>query len=191
MTGNKASGHDDSDLVAMRRLIAGEDLALNEIMERWKNRVVSYLIRFTGDEVIAGDLAQETFVRLYQSRLKSDTNRSFSTWLFGIAANLGRQHLRWHRRHPTVSLEEAADVTICGDPGFSAESKEREIAVRSAISALPDELREALILSEYEGLAHAEIARVADCSVKAVERRLSHARHQIRSGLRRYLSDPG
>jgi len=195
MTGNNASEYDDSDLEAMRRLNAGEDLALNDIMERWKARVITYLLRFTGDEAVAFDLAQETFVRLYQSRQrfcpKSSTDRSFSAWLFGIAANLGRQYLRWHRRHPTVSLEEAAQVTIRGDPAFTAESKEREIAVKSAIGALPDDLREALILSEYEGLTHAEIAKVSGCSVKAIERRLSRARDQIRSGLRRYLSDPG
>jgi RNA polymerase sigma factor (sigma-70 family) len=59
--------------------------------------------------------------------------------------------------------------------------------VQKAIAALSPDLREALILSEYEGLAHAEIALVAECSVKAVERRLSHAREQLRKSLSQYL----
>ena len=176
-----------SDLEAMRRLAAGEDLALNEIMERWKARLISYLFRFTGNESVAIDLAQETFVRVYQGRAKFRPGSTFSTWLFGIAANLGRQHHRWQRRHPTVPMEAAEEAVSSGDPGESAESKEREHAVKSAIASLPEDLREALILSEYEDLSQAEIAAIAGCSVKAVERRLSHAREQLRKRLSRYL----
>ena len=176
-----------SDLEAMRRLAAGEDLALNEIMERWKARLISYLLRFTGNESVALDLAQETFVRVYQGRAKFRPGSNFSTWLFGIAANLGRQHHRWQRRHPTVPMEEAAEAACSGDPRHSAESQEREKAVKSAIASLPEDLREVLILSEYEDLSQAEIAAIAGCSVKAVERRLSHAREQLRKRLARYL----
>ena len=71
----------------------------------------------------------------------------------------------------------------------AAELHEREEAVRSAIASLPPDLREALILSEYEQLSHAEIASIAGCSVKAVERRLSHAREILRRELARYLRD--
>jgi len=176
-----------SDLEAMRRLAAGDDLALNEIMERWKARLISYLFRFTGNESVAIDLAQETFVRVYQGRTKFRSGSTFSSWLFGIAANLGKQHHRWQRRHPTLPMEEAAEAASIGDPGESAESKERQNAVKSAISALPEDLREALILSEYEDLSQAEIAAIAGCSVKAVERRLSRAREFLRKGLSRHL----
>jgi RNA polymerase sigma-70 factor (ECF subfamily) len=178
------------DREAMSRLAGGEDLALNGIMDRWKSRLTAYLYRFTGNESAALDLAEETFVRLYQSRAKfgaHSSNAAFSTWLFGIAANLGRNHLRWQRRHPTVAMEEAESVTSAGDPGLSAELREREQAVRIAIASLPPDLRESLILSEYERLPQAEIAAIAGCSVKAVERRLSHAREILRKELSRYL----
>jgi RNA polymerase sigma-70 factor (ECF subfamily) len=160
-------------------------------MERWKSRLTAYLYRFTGNESVALDLAEETFVRLYQSRAKFRSHSSdsaFSTWLFGIAANLGRNHLRWQRRHPTLALEEAESVASAEDPSLSAELREREQAVRAAIAALPPDLREALILSEYDRLPQAEIAVIAGCSVKAGERRLSHAREILRKELARYLS---
>ena len=179
-----------ADLAAMQRLAAGEDLALNEIMERWKSRLSAYLFRFTGNENVAADLAQETFVRIYQGRAKFRPHGNFSTWLFGIAANLGRQHHRWQRRHPTIPMEEAGESMASGDPGASAELREREQAICSAIASLPGDLREALILSEYEELSHAEIATVSECSVKAVERRLSRAREQLRKQLSDYLSNP-
>lgn len=175
------------DREAMESLAAGEDLALNGIMERWKNRLVAYFYRFTGNEAASLDLAEETFVRLYQSRLKFRAGKVFSTWLFGIAANLARNHLRWQRRHPTLPMEEAAEITSGEDPGRSAEAKEREKAVRFAVSALPPDLRESLILAEYERLSHAEIAKIAGCSPKAVERRISRARDLLRRELSRYL----
>lgn len=85
----------DQDRGAMARLAAGEDLALNEIMDRWKARVITFLFRLVGNESSALELAEETFVRLYQNRRKFRPDAKFSSWLFGIAANLGRNHLRW------------------------------------------------------------------------------------------------
>jgi RNA polymerase sigma-70 factor (ECF subfamily) len=191
MTTSRHPDHESAalDREAMERLAAGEDLALNGIMERWKNRLVAYLYRFTGNEAAALDLAQETFVRLYQGRLKFREGSPFPGWIFGIAANLARNHLRWRQRHPTLPMEEAEEGASVseGDPSLSAEASEREKAVREAIAALPPDLREALVLAEYEHLSHAEIATIAGCSAKAVERRVSRAREILRKGLTLYL----
>lgn len=191
MTTSRHPDHegDALDREAMERLAAGEDLALNGIMERWKNRLVAYLYRFTGNEAAALDLAQETFVRLYQGRLKFREGSPFPGWIFGIAANLARNHLRWRQRHPTLPMEEAEEGASVseGDPSLSAEASEREKAVREAIAALPPDLREALVLAEYEHFSHAEIATIAGCSAKAVERRVSRAREILRKELTLYL----
>jgi RNA polymerase sigma-70 factor (ECF subfamily) len=84
-------------------------------------------------------------------------------------------------------MQEAVEMTSGEDPGRSAESSEREKAVREAIALLPPDLRESLILGEYERLSHAEIAAIAGCSAKAVERRISRAREILRRELSRYL----
>jgi RNA polymerase sigma-70 factor (ECF subfamily) len=178
---------EQEDRDAMALLASGEDLALNAIMERWKSRLIAYLYRFTGNEATALELAEETFVRVYQSRAKFRAGGQFSIWLFGIAANLAKNHLRWLRRHPTVTIDEADTVASEGSPLKAVESREREMAVRTAIASLPPDLRECLILSEYEQLSQAEIATIAECSIKAVERRLSHARELLRKELSRYL----
>lgn len=171
----------------MRCLVAGEDLAMNELMDRWKTRLTSFLYRFTGNESVALDLAEETFVRVYQNREKFLPEGNFSSWLFGIAANLGRNHLRWQRRHPSFPLAEAEEVLASGNPRHSSEMRELESAVKTAIALLPPKLRETLLLTEYENLSQAEIATIAGCSVKAVERRLSRSRELLRKELTRYL----
>jgi RNA polymerase sigma-70 factor (ECF subfamily) len=84
-------------------------------------------------------------------------------------------------------LDEELEFSAAGDPRASAEAREREAAVRRAVARLPADLRGALILSEYEDLSQAEIAAIAGCSVKAVERRLSRAREILRRELSRYL----
>jgi len=183
------SENDQDDRETMALLAAGEDQALNALMDRWKHRVIAYLYRFTGNETVAADLAEETFVRVYQGRLRFRKGSSFSTWLFGIAANLARNHLRWQRRHPTFPLDLASDATSGEDPLKTEQSRERAEAVRKAIATLSPDLREALILSEYEDLGQKEIAAVSGCSVKAIERRLSRARDLLSKELSRYLTD--
>ncbi|HMP89689.1 MAG TPA: sigma-70 family RNA polymerase sigma factor [Kiritimatiellia bacterium] len=185
----------DPDIEAMLRLRDGDDLALNEIMDRWTSRVASYLTRNLGNESDALDLTQETFVGVYRARLRYQPKSKFSTWLFGIATNQARQRLRWRRRHPEVAFELEHEsvqeqnplIVAIGDPGKNALQAERAAAVRDAIMDLPDDLREAVVLSEYEDLSHAEIATIAGCSTKAVETRLYRARKLLKSSLTRFM----
>jgi len=181
----------DSEL--MSRLAAGEDLALNEIMSRWSGRVSAFLYRMTGQREAAVDLAQETFVKLYQARERYRPQGNFSTYLFAIAANLARNHSRWTARHPTVSLDatdadgaesfpEPADPRQ--SPGETALSREKSAAVNRAILSLAADLREALVLFIHEGLGYAEIAELTGCSTKAVETRIYRARQILKEQLK-------
>lgn len=176
---------DDVDVEAMKRLAAGDDLALMGIMERWKDKVAAFLYRMTGRHEVAGDLAQETFVRLYQSRTRYQPRAAFSTYLFHIAANLARNHARWRSRHPSVSLEDCAD-SVQQLPGSSpapdeaACDAETLARVENALASLPPDLREALHLFTYEEMSHAEIGAILGCTAKAVETRIYRARQILR-----------
>ena len=188
----------DADAAAMLRLREGDDLALNELMTRWQEPLTRFLIRYTASEHDALDLAQDTFVRVYEARARYDARGNFSTWLYTIAGNLCRNHARYKARHPAVSLD--AEISPDGDatlgdqlpadggtPADSAGEKERAAAVRAAIAALPDDQRTATILFEYEDQSHADIATVLGCSAKAVETRLYRARQFLRERLARWL----
>jgi RNA polymerase sigma-70 factor (ECF subfamily) len=185
---------DEQDLQDMARLAGGHDAALNALMERHSPKVFHYLLRSLQNEDDAADLAQETFVRVYQNRSKFDPTQKFSTWLYAIASNLVRDRYRWRRRHPQVSMdaENHEDGTALGEtfvdasptPGESLQKSERSEAVKAAIGTLPDELRQPLLLAVYEGLSQIEIGRILNCSAKAVETRIYRARNHLRESLR-------
>jgi RNA polymerase sigma-70 factor (ECF subfamily) len=188
----------DADTAAMLRLRNGDDTALNELMTRWQKPLTGYLWRQTQSEADALDLAQDTFVRVYEHRNKYKPSAKFSTWLYTIATNLCRNHARWRLRHPTVSIETApfsnsdaklSDQLPAGNatPSEMAQTAELASAVRDAILALPEDQRTATVLHEYEGAAYSDIADVLGCSVKAVENKLYRARQTLREKLARWL----
>jgi RNA polymerase sigma-70 factor (ECF subfamily) len=192
-----AGSTDQEDREEMARLNAGQDAALNVLMDRHGERLFHYLVRQLNNETDAADLAQETFVRIYHNRARFDPAQRFSTWLYAIATNLVRDRFRWHSRHPQVSLDAERDeagsiLDTLPDAAASASdqmaAEERAGEVRAAVESLPDELRTPLILSEYEGLSHAEIGAVLSCTAKAVETRLYRARNHLRKRLAGMLS---
>jgi RNA polymerase sigma-70 factor (ECF subfamily) len=189
-------GADEQDRDDMLRLAAGQDAALSALMQRHGERLFHYLLRQINNETDAADLAQETFVRVYQNAVRFRPGQRFSTWLYTIATNLLRDRFRWHKRHPQVSLEAETELggslqdalpDSSASPSEQAEKSERAEEVRRAVQALPAELRTPLILFEYEGLSHAEIGVVLGCSAKAVEVRLYRARGHLRQELAKAL----
>jgi len=190
-TNEMATEPDDSSL--MTRLAAGDDLALNALMDRWAPRLTSFLIKMTGNRDVAIDLSQETFVRLYGARTRYRPGGQFSTYLFSIAANLARNHSRWMKRHPTVSIDaekdeastwmpETADPQPAPDERAKSSEKYREVC--DALLALPHDIREAMSLFAYEGLGYSEIATISRCSPKAVETRIYRARQILKERLK-------
>jgi RNA polymerase sigma factor (sigma-70 family) len=186
---------DDPDAQEMQRLVAGSQSALNALMNRHAERLFHYLVRCLQNEEDAADVAQETFVRVYQNRAGFDPKRKFSTWLYSIASNLVKDCYRWRTRHPQVSIDAENDATggSYGEampqegpsPRELVQALERSEAVRQAIAALPEELRQPLILFEYEERSQAEIAAILGCTSKAIETRIYRARQQLRTSLSR------
>jgi RNA polymerase sigma-70 factor (ECF subfamily) len=177
----------------MSALAAGDLPALDTLMLRWQTPLRAFLFRHLQNEADALDLAQETFVRLFRHRDRYRSGARFSTWMFQIALNLARDHARKHQRRRTDSLETAAPadtgpLTAPGPTPDAATRRDEEIAaVRSAIAALPEELREVLVLFEYEDKTHAEIAEIIAATPKSVEARLYRARDKLRASLARWL----
>jgi RNA polymerase sigma-70 factor (ECF subfamily) len=185
---------DELDRACMTRLAAGEDSLLDELMSRWQGPLVSFFIRFVGSREDALELAQETFLRLYLTRRNYRPIRPFSSYLFTIAANLGRNFLRWKERQsrgrsrwvleyfPRRFAEDPRPA-----PDAQCRSKEKAQAVREAVLALPAELRLPLVLFEYEDFSYEEIAGILGLTPKAVECRLHRARRVLRKVLKPYL----
>lgn len=188
---------DAQDRADMERLQRGQDDALNDLMERHAAAVFHFLCRMLANEDDANDLAQETFVRVFRSKDSFRLDQRFATWLFTIAGNLARNHIRWRTRHPNISLNAepepdqhslmdtlASEAPHAGDQTLATE---RSAAVRAAVNRLPPDLREAIVLCEWEELSVAEAAVVAETTPKAVESRLYRARQLLRDELKPWL----
>ena len=189
-----ASGLDGAD---MQRLAGGHDAALNDLMARHARPVFQFLCRMLGNEDDANDLAQETFVRVYQHRASFKPGARFTTWLYTIAANLARNHHRWRARHPNVSLDAESETTgqsigavlPASDPApdSAAVATERAAAVRAAVEKLPPDMREVIILCEWQDLSSAEAAAILETTPKAIDNRLYRARNLLRDRLKPWL----
>src|SRR3954465_972653 len=102
------------DAELMRRVQTGDEAALGALMERWELPVKSVIARLVFNASEAEELAQETFVRVWQQRKKFHAGAEFRPWVFAIAVNLARNRLRWWRRRPTVELHEWSGVETIG-----------------------------------------------------------------------------
>lgn len=185
------------DAALMARVQAGDEEAFAVLMGRWELPVKRLIARIVFNTRDAEELAQETMVRVWQRREQFREGAAVRPWIFAIAVNLARNRLRWWRRRPSVSLQEWSEDGEIGrggngekerrGDGGDLERKERVAAVGTAVGALPGELREALVLFEYEGLGQAEIAATLGCSVKAVESRVARAKEKLRAALGRWV----
>ncbi len=182
MPSDRDESSHDSDSTAMQRLQSGEDLALNELIDRWRLPLLSFTQRAVSNHSDAEDIAQETFVRIYRYRHRYQPSQKFSTWLFNIANNLVKNHYRWRSRHPETLVAED-DTSAAAESISSIEGKENSHVVQHHINKLPQKMRTAVVLYYFEEMPQAEIAQVIGKSEKAVESILYRARKQLENAL--------
>jgi RNA polymerase sigma-70 factor (ECF subfamily) len=178
---------EDPDLALVQDLQAGKDRALNSLMDRHREGLFRFVLRQVRNEAEALELTMETFVRAYFNIGKFRPVARFATWLYQIALNLCRDYLRsraYQYSLQTTSfgapVEEGGDPSLLlaagGRPDQRADRREELIALEKAISELPEDLRNAFILSALEDRQQAEIAELLGISLKAVETRVYRAR---------------
>ncbi len=188
---------DSSDEALMESLQRGNDPALAILMHRWELGVKGFLLRLGVPSSDVEDVAQEAFVRLYEKRANYRIGSPFKPWLLTLAANLGRNRLRWRRRRREDSMEAMSETAPGGfemaDPSAPSPAQAAERAnlasnVRKAVNALPDKLRQAVLCVELEDLSYQEAAAAMGCTPKAVETRLYRARQMLRSAVEKWLT---
>jgi RNA polymerase sigma factor CnrH len=178
---------DDVDLPLVQALQSGDDTALDELMARYKGPVFGFILRYVQNEADAAELTQETFIRTYFNIRSFTPKARFVTWLFTIAINLCRDHVRSRHHHDlnrTFSLNsregDMAELTAKNqNPSENAGQSEHTRDVAAAIDRLPHDLKTALVLTALEGLSHAEAAELLGTTPKGVETRVYRARKQL------------
>src|ERR1700693_4584340 len=154
-----AEGYTDAEI--MLRVKAGDESAFDYLVQKYRRPLVSFMYRMARNTAAAEDLAQEVFLRVYRSRQTYEASAKFTTWLYRIATNLAVNHARdtrHERPEVTVSLDEQDEETgttlELPDSSLTAEQamvrKERMMAIRSKVEALPEQQRLAVIMHKYQ-----------------------------------------
>jgi RNA polymerase sigma-70 factor (ECF subfamily) len=176
-----------SDEAIAERARNGEPEAFGLLVKRWESRVYGLALRMLGHPEDARDVAQETFLAAFRKLHQFRGRARFSSWLYRIALNCCYDRLRERRTEP-APLEEAEDPATEEKVLSRIHQKQVAERVRRAVRALPLEMRQVLILKEYEGLTFEEIAEILDIPVSTAKTRLYAGLNHLRKRLQ-WLKD--
>jgi len=188
----------DADLDIVRKVQAGDVAAFDHLIVKYRERVLGIIYNMTSNREDAADLAQDAFIKAFQSINRFQGQASFFTWMYRIAVNSTVTHLRKNRLRSFFSLESVreddpvsrelidalTDKTGVGRDSFVRELQEK---LNDAMQKLSINHRTVVTLFEIDGLSHQEIAEVMDCSVGTVRSRLHYAKQLLQAELQPYL----
>ncbi|MFM8344092.1 MAG: RNA polymerase sigma factor RpoE [Betaproteobacteria bacterium] len=194
-----------SDLALVQRVQRGDVRAFDLLVIKYQRRVERLIGRFVRDTDLVQDLAQEAFIRAYRALPQFRGESAFYTWLYRIAVNTAKKQLMVLGRDPVITESALAERREQEDETSAPQLEQRddetpeavlagkEVArvVNEAVQALSQDLRQALVLREIEGLSYEEIAQVMNCPVGTVRSRIFRAREAIAQRLRPVLDRRG
>ena len=183
-----------TDEQLVERAIAGDTDAFGEVVRRWERKIYALAYGFTGSVEDARDAAQETFVAAFRNLQNFRGEAKVSSWLHRIAVNQCITRQRRARVRAETAIDEAVESAGEGflstgehaSPARAAERRERTEAVRRAVAALTPELREVVLLKEFEGLTFQETADALKVPLSTVKSRLYTALRQLRMRLEKF-----
>ena len=188
----------EEDQQLVERVQRGDKRAFDLLVLKYQHKILGLIVRFVRDPHEAQDVAQEAFIKAYRALANFRGDSQFYTWLYRIAINTAKNYLGARGRRPPESDISAEDAEFMdGDHDLKdIESPERlmlrdeiEATVHRAIAALPEDLRTALTLREFDGLSYEDIAAVMQCPVGTVRSRIFRAREAVDKALQPLLQD--
>ena len=183
-----------TDEQLVERALAGDGDAFGEVVRRWERKIYALAYGITGSVEDARDATQETFIAAYRSLPRFRGEAQVSSWLHRIAVNQCITRQRRARVRSETALEEEVEAGreqfvstgAESSPARASESKQRAEAVRRAVASLPQELREVVLMKEFEELTFQEIADALQIPLSTVKSRLYTALKQLRLKLERF-----
>jgi RNA polymerase sigma-70 factor (ECF subfamily) len=177
-----------SDSQIIEQTLGGEPEAFNMLVRRWERQIYGLTLRMLGRDEEARDATQETFLSAYRNLSKFRGEAKFSSWIYRIALNICNTKLRGRARG-TVSIEgqrEDSGIVIAAaldDLGSNIQQQQITLHVRRALQAIPAEMRQVIIMKEYEGLKFSEIAEILSIPVSTVKTRMYTGLAELRKRL--------
>jgi RNA polymerase sigma-70 factor (ECF subfamily) len=184
-----------SDQQLVERVQHGDKRAFDLLVIKYQGKVASLVGRYVHDLDEVKDVVQETFVKAYRALPNFRGERAFYTWLYRIGVNTAKNYLVSRGRRPPAEDVPAEDAPYVGyqslnntdSPEKNLSRDQLEGAIYEGIQALPEDLRGALCLREFDGLSYEEIAEVMDCPVGTVRSRIFRAREAVDKHIAPYL----
>jgi RNA polymerase sigma-70 factor (ECF subfamily) len=171
---------DDPDTGLVARVGSGDDAATRMLVNAKLPRILGLARRMLGDATEAEDVAQETFLRAWRQAASWRPGAArFDTWLHSVTLNLCRDRLRRRRETLTPEVPDVADPAAAADTVLDERAKAS--AVQTAIEALPERQREAILLVHYQDLTNIAAVDIMDISVEALESLLARGRRSLRT----------
>lgn len=165
----------------------GDAMAYRRIVERHSNGLFALTLRMTGDRAEAEDLVQEAFARAFCKLGEFDSKYRFSTWLYRIALNLCRDHLKSPRRREAPGRAEDVDTlrsrSVPPRAEADLEAQQRAQRLRRGLGRLRPAYREIIVLKDLQELSYEEIHRITGASITALKVRVIRARAKLRKEL--------
>ena len=187
----------DTDQQLVQRAQRGDPRAFDLLVLKYQGRIGALVSRYINDPGEVEDVTQEAFIKAYRALDKFRGDSAFYTWLYRIASNAAKNHLVAKGRRPGADatiedaegFEQADLISESSTPEAVLMSEELAQVVTEAMDALPEELRAALTLREFEGLSYDDIAAVLECPVGTVRSRIFRAREAIDERVREQTSE--
>ena len=180
-----------SDETLAARIIGGEGAAFDQLVRRWRDKIVDLAWLLTGDRDAAEDIGQEVFLRFLRRPGAYDPSRPFAAWICTVARNLCHDRFRrdsTRHRHQHAAIERGAFGPQPGpSPADAASGAELEAHLRAAIAALPSKFRDAYVFCSVRGLSYDEAARICGCPPKTISTRLARARRRLHERMKKWL----
>ena len=188
------AGETDQQLVA--RVQKGDSRAFDLLVLKYQHKILGLISRYVHDADEVQDVAQEAFIKAFRALPRFRGDSAFYTWLYRIAINTPKNHLVSRSRRPPGTDVDVDDAEYYEGGGALRDIENPENAlfgaglkavVESAIGNLPDDLRTAVTLREFDGLSYEDIADIMDCPVGTVRSRIFRAREAIDNRVREQL----
>ena len=179
-----------SDKELMLKFQNGDELAYNELVNRYKNKLLNFIYRYFGSKDDAEDILQETFIKLYYKKDYYKPISEFSTWIYTIAANLSKTELRKRKRRKTSQLSEMGvenkefDSRYEDDTDLEINTEYNEHEINKAIQDLETPFRTAFILRDIQELSYEEISKITEVPLGTIKSRINRARIQLQGKLK-------
>lgn len=190
----QVANYSDEDL--MEFFQEGKELAFNELVRRYTDRLHNFLYRYTHNHQDCEDLVQETFLRVHKSKHSYERIAKFSTWMYTIALNLAKSLFKKKQRMQKVSIHKddgnpddfemlIEDKNILADEELH--QKLSIIQLEKALTELPKEFRDVIVYRDLQQLSYDEISEITGVAMGTVKSRINRGRAQIQQLIKNYV----